>query len=284
MNFNHLRAFHLVATHGSYTAAAAAAGLSQPTLSEQVRLLQESYGVSLLRRTAAGMEATSKGEELMELAESIFTTARQAEQLLSGNRASTQGRLRFGADAPIHAVPTLTKVHAEHPGLRITLSSGNSAIIKNQVANGLVDVGIVADPMPHPLLTIALLSTQDLVAVVLRGSELAAKNLSIARLQGRPLVIRERGSVTRSASEAAMAAWQVTPSQLIEADSREAVEAAVLAGLGVGLMGEGEFSHDPRLTLVDFAEPLEPLSEFIIHRTDRRDDPVVAAAVAAALR
>lgn len=283
MNLTHLRAFHLVATHGSYTAAAAAAGLSQPTLSEQVRLLQDAYGVSLLRRTGGGMETTSRGEDLLEVSGKLFAAERQAEQLLSTNHAQVQGRLRFGTDAPIHAVPALTRLRVNHPGLKISLSSGNSSTIKNQVVTGSADIGIVADSGAHPLLTTTLLSTQDLVAVVRRDSSLAAaKKFSIARLQGQPLIIREQGSVTRSASEAAMRDWQVVPSHLTEADSREAVEAAVLAGLGVGLVGEEEFSHDPRLRLVDFAEHLEPLSEFIIYRTDRESDPVIAAAVAAA--
>ncbi|MEO8222355.1 MAG: LysR family transcriptional regulator, partial [Specibacter sp.] len=153
MNLTHLRAFHLVATHGSYTAAAVAAGLSQPTLSEQVRLLQNAHGVPLLRRTGGGMETTSKGEELLDVADKLFAAERQAEQLFSGNHAHLQGRLRFGSDAPVHAVPALTKLRADHPGPKVSLSSGNSSTIKNHVVNGSVDVGIVGDSSVHPLLT-----------------------------------------------------------------------------------------------------------------------------------
>lgn len=145
-----------------------------------------------------------------------------------------------------------------------------------------MDIGIVADPAAAALLSVRALSTQDLVAVVLHDSPLAArKSLRIEELHGTPLVIREQGSVTRSSTQAALERWQVVPSRLTEAHSREAVEAAVLAGLGTGLVGDAEFSHDPRLALVDFAVALEPLDEYVIHRTDRQGEAVIAAALAA---
>lgn len=282
MNLNHLRAFHLVALHGSYTAAALAAGVSQPTLSEHVRKLQQEHGTLLLRRTAGGMEPTGQGSALLQATLRLFGAEREAEQLLSIGIGHVKGLLRFGADAPIHAVPALQRLRASHPGIKISLHTGNSTSIRTAVANGSMDIGIVADPAEHALLAVRLLSSQDLVAVVPHGSALAnSKAASLQDLHATPLVIREKGSVTRSATEAALARRNVHPSQLTEAYSRESVEAAVLAGLGTGLMGEAEFSHDPRLALVDLADGLDPLNEYVIHRVDRQGEPVIAAALAA---
>lgn len=278
MNLTHLRAFHLVASYGSYTSAARAAGVSQPTLSEQVRLLETTYAATLLLRSGRAMELTGAGEELLAVTTRLFSAAMEAESLLSASRGEVRGHLRFGADAPIHAVPILSKLRTIHPGIKIQLTSGNSAGIKRQVVNGSVDVGIVADATPHPLLTTATVSSHALVALVRIDSPLArAKEVSVTALHGQALILREPGSVTRSATEAALSAWQVTAKEVTETDSREAVQAAVLAGLGIGLIGEGEFSHDPRLALVDFSEDLEPLTEFIVYRTERQRDPIIAA-------
>ncbi len=284
MNMTHLRAFHLVASHGSYSVAATAAGVSQPTLSEQVRRLQMDHGVLLLHRTRGGMETTSKGEELFKVTRRIFAAERDAELLLSTENMTVQARLRLGADAPVHAVPVLKRLRELHPGVKISISSGNSAGIRAQVLSGALDAGIVADATTDPLLTTQVLTTQDLVAVVLRDSALTAmRTASVHILNSQPVVIREQGSVTRSATEEAFLRWNVVPSEVTEAGSREAVEASVLAGLGTGLMGEVEFSHDPRLALVDFNEGLPPLVEYIVHRTDRGNDPALRAVLAAAL-
>ena len=282
MNLTHLRAFHLVALHGSYTAAAQAAGVSQPTLSEHVKALQQEHGTLLLRRSAGGMEPTGAGTALLEATLRLFGAERDAEQLLSRGAGPVRGLLRFGADAPVHAVPALRRLRESHPDIQISLHGGNSAFIRGAVAEGSMDVGIVADPAATDLLSVRALTTQDLVAVVPHDSPLAKrKSLRIEELHGMPLVIRERGSVTRSSIQAALERWQVVPSQLTEASGREAVEAAVLAGLGTGLVGDAEFSHDPRLALVDFAVALEPLDEYVIHRTDRQGEAVIAAALAA---
>lgn len=284
MNLNHLRAFHLVALHGSYTAAAAAAGVSQPTLSEHVRKLQLEHGTLLLHRSAGGMELTGQGTALLEATLRLFGAERDAEQLLSPGSGPARGLLRFGADAPIHAVPALRRLRESHPGIQVSLHSGNSASIRNAVADGSMDIGIVADPAASPFLSVRQLTSQDLVALVPQESSLARrKSIRIRELQDTALVIREQGSVTRSATQAALERWRVAPSQLTEAHSREAVEAAVLAGLGTGLLGDAEFSHDPRLALVDFADGLEPMSEYVIHRVDREGEAVVAAALEAVL-
>lgn len=278
MNLTRLRAFHLVAHHGSYTAAAAAAGLSQPTLSEQVRQLQQEFGIKLLHRTTHGMVPTGIGVQLLEIAGRLFAVEREAEHLLSFDPNNLKGQVRFGADAPIHAVPALKRLREKHPLITVQLSGGNSTSIRQGVVSGSLDVGIIADPSHHPLLTIELLSTQNLVAVVPRSSPLASgKKLHAAALQDEPLVIREPGSITRNATMDALRDWNLSTAPMTEAHSRESVEAAVLAGLGIGLMGESEFSHDPRLVLLDFEEEIQPMSEFITYRTDRQGEAVIAA-------
>ncbi|ALE04161.1 LysR family transcriptional regulator (plasmid) [Arthrobacter sp. ERGS1:01] len=281
MNLTHLRAFHLVASYGSYTAAATAAGVSQPTLSEQVRLLEGKYSQLLLRRAGRSMELTSTGEALLAVTTRLFAAELEAESLLSARLGTLSGRLRFGTDAPIHAVPILSRLRSRHPGIKVELISGNSASIKKAVANGSADIGIVADASPHPLLTTAVLGTQDLVALVRHDSLLAgAKQVSIKALNGQSLIMREPGSVTRSVTQAALADWGVAPGDITETDGREAVQAAVLAGLGIGLIGDGEFSHDPRLLLLDLVEDIAPMTEYVAYRTDRGRDPVIAAALA----
>ncbi|WP_104086808.1 LysR substrate-binding domain-containing protein [Arthrobacter sp. GMC3] len=279
MNLTRLRAFHLVATHGGYTAAAQAAGLRQPTLSEHVRLLESEYGLALLRREGHAMELTSAGEALMVIATKLFAAESEAQDLL-GSGGLLRGHLRFGTDAPIHAVPILTALRTNYPGISIRIITGNSASIKKAVINGSLDLGIVAEGPPGPDLAYTALSSHDLVAVVHSDSRYALlKKLNLTALRDAPIIVRELGSVTRLATESALASYGVTPGHITEADSREAVHAAVLAGLGIGLVAEDEFSHDPRLVLLDFMQALPPLTEYLVHRSDRAGESIVAAVV-----
>ncbi|MCT9871237.1 LysR substrate-binding domain-containing protein [Paenarthrobacter aurescens] len=278
MNLTHLRAFHYVATYGSYVAAAAAAHVSQPTLSEQVRLLERHHGVSLLQRAGRSVELTPLGAKLFAVTATLFAAEMEAEAVLAKARYVMQGELRFGTDAPINAVSLLSTFRRRNPGVSIQLISGNSAEIRGRVLAGTVDVGIIADETPHPDLVALALGTQDLVAFVRQGHALAAaKVIRLRDLVNHPLIIREKGSVTRRTIETALLAAQLQPSEVLETDSREAVHAAVIAGLGIGVIAEDEFNDDPRLVLLDFTDPIPPITEYLVHRKDNQRSHVVDA-------
>ncbi|MCD4850567.1 LysR substrate-binding domain-containing protein [Arthrobacter sp. AK01] len=278
MNLTHLRAFHYVATHGSYVAAAASAGVSQPTLSEQVRLLEGQHEVRLLQRAGRSVELTVLGQKLFAVTSKLFAAEMEAEAVLAKARQVMQGELRFGTDAPINAVGVLSAFRRRNPGVSIQLVSGNSAEIRKRVLAGTVDVGIIADETPHPDLIGRTLGTQDLVAFVRHDHALAgAKVIKLRDLVHHPLIIREPGSITRRSIETALQAAHLKPTELLETDSREAVHAAVIAGLGVGVIAEDEFNDDPRLVLLDFGDRIPPITEYLVYRADNQRSHVVDA-------
>ncbi|UVJ39747.1 LysR substrate-binding domain-containing protein [Arthrobacter sp. CJ23] len=278
MNMTHLRAFHLVANYGSFVAAARAAGVSQPTLSEQVRLLERRHTARLLQRVGRSVELTPLGRSLFTVTARIFAAEKEAEGILARAQHAMSGELRFGTDAPINAVGVLSAFRRLHPGVAVQLVSGNSAGIRQRVLSGTVDVGIIADETPHPELTARTLSTQDLVAFVRNDNPLAAsKTISLRDLVTQPLIIREVGSVTRRSIEQALSQAGLQPEEVLETDSREAVQAAVMAGLGIGVIGEDEFSDHPRLALLDFTDRIPPITEYLIYRTENRGSHVIQA-------
>ena len=278
MNLTHLRAFHLVATYGTFVAAAGAAGVSQPTLSEQVRLLERRQGVTLLQRSGRSVELTALGRKLFTITSKLFAAELEAEAVLAKARRVMHGELRIGTDAPINAVGVLSTFRRRNPGVGIQLVSGNSALIRSRVLAGTVDVGIIADETPHAEMTARVLGTQDLVAFVRQDNTLAgARTIHLRELTTQPLIIREVGSVTRRSIEEALESAALHPAEVLETDSREAVHAAVIAGLGIGVIAEDEFNDDPRLVLLDFAEPVPPITEYLVFRTENRQSQVVEA-------
>lgn len=112
MSITGLRAFHAVAKAGSFTRAAAALGISQPTLSSQVRLIEEQYAASLFDRRGRGVTLTPLGQRLQDITTRLFATEDEARALLEGVRTVRSGHLRLAADSATHAMPLLARMRS----------------------------------------------------------------------------------------------------------------------------------------------------------------------------
>lgn len=96
LNFNHLYYFHVVATEGSVKAAAERLEVTQPTVSEQVKLLERALGVALLRRVAGGVQLTDAGRQAFGYTSSMFEAGRRLVETLGPARAPVPFALRVG--------------------------------------------------------------------------------------------------------------------------------------------------------------------------------------------
>ncbi len=145
MNHAQLRAFHAVALHGGFTRAAEALRLTQPTLSGQVKSLEEHYGVRLFERRGRSVELTDLGAALLDIARRIFGLEAEADQLLATARGLTSGQLRVGADAPYHVVPFLAGFSRRHPNIRLTMTFGNSEHVLQDLFDRRTDIAVLPD-------------------------------------------------------------------------------------------------------------------------------------------
>src|SRR5262245_62038248 len=126
MLYTQLRAFHAVAAAGSFTKAANALHVTQPTLSAQVKALEEAYGIELFERRGRGIAPTDLGRRLQEITRRYFNLEDEAEELLAATRGLTRGHLRVGADAPYHVMESLAAFNRRYPKLTLSLAIGNS--------------------------------------------------------------------------------------------------------------------------------------------------------------
>ncbi len=244
-----LRAFHAVATQGGFTRAAAALGLTQPTLSGQVRALEDSYGVRLFERRGRGVELTGLGRALHDTTRRLFGLEAEAEQLLAAARGLTSGRLRVGADAPYLIVPLLADFNRRYPGIRLSLTFGNTERTLRGLFERRSDVAVLPDIESDERLHAVPYRRDRLIVFVDRGHPWAwRRSVRLAELEGRRLVLREVGSTTRALFERTVAAAGVALGETLEIGSREGVREAVAAGLGVGVVYESEFGRDDRLS------------------------------------
>lgn len=286
MRYVQLRAFHNVALHGGFSRAAEELRLTQPAISDQVRKLEEEYDVLLFNRLRKRVTLTPQGERLFEITRRLFDSEAQALELLSESRALRSGTLRIVADSAQHVLHILPRFRERHPGVRITVTSGNTETVLAALHAYDADIGVLGDlPETRDLEALPLGATA-ITAFAARGHPLAARErIRLAELPGLPLVLREEGSKTRRKLEAAAAAEGIVLTPAITAEGREAVREIVASGAGLGFVSLAEFGADTRLVAIPIADaPALMMQEALVCLRERRGAKLVAAffAIAAA--
>lgn len=279
MNYLHLRAFHAVATHGSFTRAAAALNVTQPTVSDQIKVLENRYEVKLFERHSRRVALTELGRALYDVTRRQSKLEADAEQLMLTAKGLTHGRLRVAAGAPQLVIPLLGSFKRRHPGIELSLQFGNSEVVLRSLFDRCCDVVVLPDIGADERLHALPFRRDRLIAFVEGGHPWSTRrSIRLADLKGEPLVLREVGSRTRAVFEAAIARAGVVLGETLEIGSREGVREAVAAGLGIGIVSEGELGVDPRLHALGIREAggLE-VTEYAACLVERQSVRVVAA-------
>jgi aminoethylphosphonate catabolism LysR family transcriptional regulator len=278
MRYVQLRAFHYVAVCGGFSRAAEALSLTQPAISDQVRKLEESYDVLLFNRHKKQVTLTRIGEQLLEVTRRMFDIEQQALDLLSESRGLRSGNLRVVADSAHHLLPVLALFRSRHPGVHVSLRSGNSETVVASLYAYEADIGVLAEiPLGQDFTSVKLNST-PMIAFAAIGHPIANRGKTTLReLSGQPLVMRERGSQTRHLMERMAAAAGVDLRPAIEAEGREAVREIVASGGGIGFVSAAEFGQDARLVPISIEGPGVYMNEALICLRERRGSKLVKA-------
>lgn len=280
MNYSRLRAFYAVAREGGFTRAARALNVTQPTVSGQVKALEEDYGVRLFERRGRRVETTPLGRELFETARRMFDIEEEARDILAAARELRRGHLRVGADGPYHVIPALAAFNRRYPGLDVSLKMGNSDEVLRDLLNYACDVAVLANVAEDARLLAIPLRRDSLVIFVARNHPLARRPaVGLKELDGEAMVMREVGSATRRIFEHALAESGVRPRSVMEMDGRESVREAVAAGLGLGVVSEAEFTPDRRLKALSIGGARLTMTEYVVCLRERRKLKAVGAFV-----
>ena len=281
MSMLQLRAFDAVVAEGGIGAAARALGVSQPTVSAQLRALEQQHGVRLVERYTG--EPTAVGERLREVTAPMIALERAARAVLTEAEGSGDGVFTVAADAPSHLMPVLRGLRPAFPHTVFEVRAMNSSTSLRAVEAGEVDLAIAADVPEAPTLHRRELQRQDLAAVLPVDHPLArGKTLPLAALASETIVAREEGSRTRAALTRAARAQGVALRHAVVADDRETMLAAVISGFGIGILAENEMIDDPRIVMLDLRRPTISLTEHLVCAAHRREEPLLRAAFAVA--
>lgn len=277
MNTTHLIAFHRVAAAGSFSAAARASRISQPTLSAHIRSLETSIGAPVFERTGRRIRLTSLGERLFVETAKLDGSLTQVRRIVASERGIQQDSLRVSADSAVHVLPALAELKRHSPDFTFSIRIDNSGQVLSHILTDEADVGVMARPVSDPRLYRTKLRHDRLVLLVGATHPLAnRKRVSINELRGCNLVVRERGSITREVTEQQLHVRGIVTGQVFDVATREAVRETVAAGFGVGVIFQSEASSDPRLRAITLTGADLTVAEYAVCRNDRKSTGIVA--------
>ena len=248
INFKQLRCFHAVVQEGSFTAAARALFVGQPSITTHVKALEQRFGVELFCRHGHNVELTDTGRRLSEIAQRVFGLETEAAETLRAASGCHVGQLRVGAIGPAHITDMIVAFGQRYSEVELSVSLGNTREVLAGLFSFRSDVAIVPRPVEDVRLHSMPLGRNRIVLLVGRDHPWSTRlSVSINDLGGQRMVLRERGSATRKEFEDALAAAGVEIRTVLEIESREAVAEAVAVGIGVGIALEEDTHPDDRV-------------------------------------
>jgi DNA-binding transcriptional LysR family regulator len=253
MTVHQLQIFEVVSRHLNITRAAAELHISQPSVHQQIKSLEESCGLRLYRKAGRGIELTSEGQKLQAEAREILEKIERLERKFGASRRSpVAGSLMVGGShAPSKsALPSyLAAFKQSHPLVQITLQTKSSRSIERMVINSALEIAIITHPSHSPRLHHLPFGQERVVLFVSTQHELAKKkNLSLADIVAIPLIIH-RG-IRRGTGKNTLDILKriedlgSPPIILMECSSGEAVKAGVLKGMGIGILMQAHLDNE----------------------------------------
>lgn len=245
-----------VARTGSMTAAAHELHVTQQAVSTRVRSAERVMGVELFVRSPQGARLTADGESVVAWARDVLAAASRMGAALDLLHASAERTLTVGGSQTIAAqlLPGWLlqlrdrQLAAGQDATAVRLRSGNSAQIARLVRDGVLDLGFIESPVVPTDLGSTMVATDGLVAVVPPGHAWSDR-VELATLAATPLVVRERGSGTRSAYELAVRrTLGIEPAEpALELATTVAVLSAVAGGVAPAVLSARAVADDVAL-------------------------------------
>ncbi len=261
-----MKHFLLVAEHGTLTAAARQAHLSQPALTASIQRLEASFGARLLERGRRGATVTAAGQALLPQARAALAAVQRGKRAVLEVMNLETGEVRLGAGATVCTYllpPILAQFRLRYPGIRFFLSEMTTVEVQQSLESGHIDLGIAVHEdgefwRDDPLIVVA------------------APDTDFGQTETAPFVTFKAGASSRSILEEAYPKADI----VMELGGIAAVKGMVRAGIGLALVSQCAVQDDlARGRLVLVADPKTPLVRRLglLHQGLQRLPPAAAA-------
>lgn len=279
MTLHQLKIFAAVAKHLNVTKASEELHISQPSVSQQLKLLQEEYGAKLHEKTSRGIQLTDEGRAFLKDVERILLQVDRLKEKFGSSPARQRAKSftvggSFGPSASL--LPSLLAVFKEtHPQVELTLQTDTSHAVERLVLNAEVEIAVITNPSHSPSLIYEPCRQVKLVTFASPQHPLAKQaELTLTELAQAPLVIK-KGKPNEGRARRFLRQLEKRGLQLnivMECESLEAVKAAVRAGMGIGILYGDIVEPDIQrgdLKMLRIRELKMEISSLIIYKKER---------------
>jgi DNA-binding transcriptional LysR family regulator len=270
-----VRYFTVVAEHGNFHRAAAALHLAQPSLSRQIRRLEERLGVRLLDRTTQGSHLTEAGQAFLPQAEALLRSAELAAA--KARAAAVPGTVTIGYAGGLIVTAAVRELRSRHPDAEVHTLHLDWSDVHLALLDHRVDAVIAREPFPTDQLRVTILYEEPRVLLVPTTHRLAGKeSITLDDFADEPLV--------RYADAAYDAFWRIDPrpdgrpapdGPLVEAHADKLESVADGRALALAPAGGGNRTVRRDLTTIP-VEGIEPCKVVIVTRARERSRLVTA--------
>jgi DNA-binding transcriptional LysR family regulator len=236
-----IRAFVAIAESGTFTAGAQRVHVTQAAISMQIRQLESEIGAKVFVRAPRHVILTEAGEHLLRRARQILREHDAALDEIAEIAGAERGRLRIGSASAMvltDQLPAILKeLRKQHPAAEISVTSGTSEALVDQILAGELDIAFVSLPVDVRGIQTERLNDDQLVAIASPIHKLAKqKTISAYTLAGERLILGERGGNTRRLIDQFFAQAGVTIRVAMELSRQQAIKRMVEEDMGVGIV------------------------------------------------
>ena len=240
MNFRALQYFVKLAELKHFSNAANACFVSQPTLSTQIRKLEEELGVSLVERAPRQIMLTPIGEDIAHRAKHVLRDIEHIKDAARRSKDPETGTIKLGIFPTLapyllpHVIPNIRK---QYPDLRLQLAEEKTEVILNMLDQGRLDAGLLALPVEEHGMELEILFEEPFVTAMPASHPLTdKKTITLKDLEGEELLLLEEGHCLRQQALAVCALAGAHERVDFHATSMETLRQMVATNAGVTLM------------------------------------------------
>jgi LysR family cyn operon transcriptional activator len=251
MTLHQLEMFVAILETGSFTKAAARLYSAQPSLSQQIRNLEEELGEKLMfRMRNKKMQLTEAGEVLKKHADHILRQVQILRMEVSALSRDPAGVIRIGIGGHLLTsmlAPALRSFHETFPRIRIDIVNGTTPHIMDLLRNNTLDVGVGTLSVGTDDLRGEVLFEEELVVVVHEASRFRKRDfVNAAEIRGLSLVLFDKTTGTRRCLDDFFEREKITPNVVLELSTAEALQQMVKAGFGATIVPISSAREGPK--------------------------------------
>lgn len=263
INLEHYKYFYFVATCGSISGAAESLCISQPAVSQALKILEKNLGGRLFIRTAKGVKLTSEGETLFSYVKASYENLIKGEEAFKKLINLDNGEIKIGASdmtLQFYLLPYLEIFHEKYPHIKINVTNAPTPETLINLKEGKIDFGVVSTPF-STFDGQSATNVREIKTIVIAGNEyshLKGETLSLDILSSMPIISLEKNTSTRSYIDQFLAEKGVFIEPEFELATSDMIVQFALRNLGVGLV------------VSDFAQPFLDSKELFQLKFDEK--------------